>query len=331
MEMNRNHLAIFQAVAEKGSFSRAAEALEISQPAVSRQVAELESKLGLRLLDRLPRGTCLTQAGVLLSQYVAQIQALEKNAAAAMAEMRGLSSGRITIGASTTIGAYLLPPLVAEFSRRNPRIEVQIRIDNTQVIQQALLAGDLHIAFTEGFAEDPHLRATVFYTDELVAIVPPGHALLKLPHVNLKQFLAEPLILREPGSGTRAVIESYMSRAGVVLKPKLELTSTEAIKHLVMAGAGVAIVSGLTVQLEIASGQLRSLSLQDCRIHRPLHQLLASNRWSGPAMQAFLKMLAQKRYAAEMAQPAKASAGGSREKAAARPTIGTKAGSRKIS
>ena len=122
MEMNRNHLAIFQAVAEKGSFSRAAEALEISQPAVSRQVAELESKLGLRLLDRLPRGTCLTQAGVLLSQYVAQIQALEKNAAAAMAEMRGLSSGRITIGASTTIGAYLLPPLVAEFSRRKARM-----------------------------------------------------------------------------------------------------------------------------------------------------------------------------------------------------------------
>ncbi len=331
MEMNRNHLAIFQAVAEKGSFSRAAEALEISQPAVSRQVAELESKLGLRLLDRLPRGTCLTQAGILLSQYVAQIQALEKNAAAAMAEMRGLSSGRITIGASTTIGAYLLPPLVAEFSRRNPRIEVEIRIDNTQVIQQALLAGNLHIAFTEGFAEDPHLRATVFYTDELVAIVPPGHALLKLPHVNLKQFLAEPLILRETGSGTRAVIESYMARAGVVLKPKLELTSTEAIKHLVMAGVGVAIVSGLTVQLEIASGQLKSLPIQDCRIQRPLHQLLASNRWSGPAMQAFLKMLAQKRYAAEMAQPANALASGRNENSTARPPAAAKAKFRKSS
>ena len=208
---------------------------------------------------------------------------------------------------------------------------MEIRIDNTQVIQQALLAGNLHIAFTEGFAEDPHLRATVFYTDELVAIVPPGHALLKLPHVNLKQFLAEPLILRETGSGTRAVIESYMARAGVVLKPKLELTSTEAIKHLVMAGAGVAIVSGLTVQLEIASGQLKSLPIQDCRIQRPLHQLLASNRWSGPAMQAFLKMLAQKRYAAEMAQPANALASGRNENSTARPTAAAKAKFRKSS
>ncbi len=331
MELNRNHLAIFQAVAEKGSFSRAAEALEISQPAVSRQVAELESRLGLRLLDRLPRGTSLTQAGVILSQYVAQIQALEKNAAAAMTDMRGLTSGRIAIGASTTIGAYLLPPLVAEFSRHNPRIEVQIRIDNTQVIHQALLAGDLHIAFTEGFAEDPHLRATVFYTDELIAIVPPGHPLLKLPQVTLKQFLSEPLILREPGSGTRAVIERHMRRAGVALKPKLELTSPEAIKHLVMAGAGVAIVSALTVQLEIASGQLKSLPLAACRIQRPLHQLLASNRWSGPAMQAFLKMLAQKRYATESAQSAMAPASGRSEKTAPQPAAAARPALRKKS
>lgn len=329
--MNRNHLAIFQAVAEKGSFSRAADALEISQPAVSRQVAELEAKLGLRLLDRLPRGTSLTQAGVILSQYVAQIQALEKNAAAAMVEMRGLSSGRVAIGASTTIGGYLLPPLVAEFSRRNPRIEVHIRIDNTQVIQQALLAGDLHIAFTEGFVEDPHLRATVFYTDELLAIVPPGHPLLKLPRVSLRQFLAEPLILRETGSGTRAVIESHMRRAGLDLKPKLELTSTEAIKHLVMAGAGVAMVSGLTVQLEIASGQLRALPLHDCRIQRPLHQLLAANRWSGPAMQAFLKILAEKRYAAAAANPAGPAADKSREKPATRPTASARSANRRIS
>ena len=134
--MNRNHLALFHAVAQAGGISRGAAAAHVSQPAVSKQIAELEDALGVRLLDRLPRGCRLTGAGKILADYAHRWRSLENDAARAIEEYRGLKRGRLAIGASLTIGGYLLPGALAEFHRRFPEIELQVETANTQHIQR---------------------------------------------------------------------------------------------------------------------------------------------------------------------------------------------------
>ena len=201
--MNRNHLALFHVVAQAGGISRGAEAARVSQPAVSKQIAELEDALGVRLLERLPRGCRLTEAGKILADYAQRWRSLENDAARAIEEYRGLKRGRLAIGASLTIGGYLLPGVLAEFHRRFPEIELQIEMANTGHIQKALLAGTIELGMTEGPVESEELESTVFFKDELVAIAPAGHPLLKKRRVTVREICREPFILREEGSGTR--------------------------------------------------------------------------------------------------------------------------------
>ena len=289
--MNRNHLALFHVVAQAGGISRGAEAARVSQPAVSKQIAELEDALGVRLLERLPRGCRLTEAGKILADYAQRWRSLENDAARAIEEYRGLKRGRLAIGASLTIGGYLLPGVLAEFHRRFPEIELQIEMANTGHIQKALLAGTIELGMTEGPVESEELESTVFFKDELVAIAPAGHPLLKKRRVTVREICREPFILREEGSGTRAVVERALRRHGLKIKPLLSLASPEAIKNLVAAGAGIAIVSRLIVALELQAGSLSTLPLKDLTIQRPLHLQRIRGRSQSPALAKFLEVL----------------------------------------
>ena len=289
--MNRNHLALFHAVAQAGSISRGAAAARVSQPAVSKQIAELEDALGVRLLDRLPRGCQLTEVGKILADYAARWRSVENDAARAIEEYRGLKRGRLAIGASLTIGGYLLPAVVAEFHRQFPEIELQLEIANTEHIHQSLLAGTIELGLTEGLLESEELESTVFFKDELVAIAPAGHPLLKRNRVMIREICREPFILREEGSGTRAVVERALRRHGLKIKPLLSLASPEAIKNLVAAGVGVAIVSRLIVALEVQTGSLGIIPLKDLKIERPLHLQRIRGRSQSPALFKFLAVL----------------------------------------
>jgi DNA-binding transcriptional LysR family regulator len=289
--MNRNHLALFHAVAQAGSISRGAAAARVSQPAVSKQIAELEDALGVRLLDRLPRGCRLTEAGRILADYAQRWHSLENDATRAIEEYRGLKRGRLTVGASLTIGGYLLPGVLAEFHRRFPDIELQVETANTQQIQRALLEGAIELGLTEGPLESEELESTVFFQDELVAIAPAGHPLLKRSGVTAKEICREPFILREEGSGTRAVVERALGRTGLKIKPLLSLASPEAIKNAVASGMGLAIVSRLIVALELQAGSLGIIPLKDLTIHRPLHRQRIRGRSQSPAMAKFLEVL----------------------------------------
>ena len=293
--MNYNHLMIFLAVAEEGSVSRGANRLCISQPAVSKQLSVLEASLKARLFDRLPRGVRLTSAGDLLLGYVRRLSALEREAEQAMGELHGLARGGLTLGASLTVGAYLMPELLAEYSRRHPQIALTLTIANTETVQQMLRDGGLDLALTEGFAEDPDLDAAVFAHDELVAIAPPGHPLLAESGVTAARFLREPLILREPGSGTRAVLERALAAHGLTARPLMSLGSTEAIKRAVAAGAGLAVVSRLAVGLELETGRLALLPLSDLALPRPLHRLSRRGAFESRAARAFREMLSEDR------------------------------------
>jgi DNA-binding transcriptional LysR family regulator len=289
--MNRNHLALFHAVAQAGSISRGAEMVRVSQPAVSKQIAELEDALGVRLLERLPRGCRLTEAGAILASYAQRWRSVENEAERAIAEYRGLKRGRLAIGASLTIGGYLLPEAIAQFHRRFPEISLQLEIANTQCIQQSLLDGTIELGLTEGPIEDDELESSVFYRDELVAIAPAGHSLLKKKNVTAREICREPFILREEGSGTRAVVELALGRKGITLKPIMSLTSPEAIKNTVAAGIGLAIVSRLTVGLELQTGLLGIIPLKDLQIQRPLHLQRVRGRSEGPATARFMDVL----------------------------------------
>jgi len=289
--MNRNHLALFHAVAQAGSISRGAAAAHISQPAVSKQIAELEDALGVRLLERLPRGCQLTGAGKILADHAARWRSVENDAARAIEEYRGLKRGRLALGASLTIGGYLLPAVVAEFHRQFPEIELHLEIANTEHIQQSLLAGTIELGLTEGPLDSEELESKEFFQDELVAIAPAGHPLLKKGRVTVREICREPFILREEGSGTRAVVERALRRHGLKVKPLLSLASPEAIKNLVAAGAGIAIVSRLIVALELQAGSLDIIPLKDLTLQRPLHLQRLRGRSQSPALAKFVDVL----------------------------------------
>ena len=289
--MNRNHLALFHAVAQAGGISRGAERLHVSQPAVSKQIKELEDALGIRLLERLPRGSRLTDGGKLLAQYVQRLAVVEEETAQAIEEFRGLKRGRLAVGASTTIGAYLLPQVFGEFHRQHPDIELQLEIANTETIQNQLMEGSIEVGLTEGLMEAEHLDSEVFHEDELVAIAPRGHSLLKQKRVTARELCREPFILREAGSGTRAVVERALGKRGLTVKPVLSLASPEAIKRAVIAGVGIAIVSRLAISCELQIGSLAVVPIKDLTIRRPLHLQKLRSKNPSPAVSQFLKLL----------------------------------------
>jgi DNA-binding transcriptional LysR family regulator len=290
--MNLNHLAIFRAVAEAGGVSAGAERLLVSQPAVSKQLKQFERALGVVLFDRLPGGVRLTAAGEVLLVHARRLFAEEAEARRALEELRGLKRGRLAVGASMTIGEYLLPGVLAAFRRKHPQVEIDCRIGNTSEVTAGLLAGTLDIGLTEGPTATDELEAKTFLTDQLVPVVAAGSALADKARVAAKRFLAEPVVLREAGSGTREVVERAFARAGLTVRPALVLASTEAIKRAVMAGLGVAVVSALAVETELATGQLATTSLTGVTFHRPLQRVEVKGRHPSPAVVAFREIVA---------------------------------------
>jgi len=289
--VNRNHLALFHAVAEAGSITAGAERLRISQPAVSKQIGELEDSMGVRLFDRLPRGIRLTEAGVLLADYARRMNVMEGDAERAIEELRGLKRGRLAIGASTTVGAYLLSQALVRFHQVYPGIKLHLEIANTQVIQSALMDGTLEMGFTEGRIVSNALETTVFQQDELVAIAPVGHTTLSKKRVTARELCKEPFVMRENGSGTRQVVEAALGEKGISLTPVMSLGSTEAIKRAVIEGVGVAIVSRLAISMELESRLLGIVPLSDLTIHRPLHRQKLRERSVSTPVKEFLRFL----------------------------------------
>lgn len=289
--MNRTQLTAFAAVAEAGGFTKGARNLMVSQPAVSLQVAELEIALKTKLFDRLPRGVRMTAAGELLLAYARRIASLEHEAESAVANLLGLTRGRLIIGASLTIGSYLLPATLGRFRRKYPQIELVLEIANTQQIERMLLDDRLDLAFTEGLVPSDVLAAQVIREDRLVPIAPPRHPILKHKRITAAMLCREELILREPGSGTREVIEHALAKRKLTLKPLMSLGSAEAIKRAVQAGIGLSIVSELTIDNEVSAGTLVVVPVADLSIKRPLVLLRVPGKSDAPAAKAFVDLV----------------------------------------
>lgn len=292
--MNINQLAIFHAVAGEGNLTRAAQKLCISQPAVSKQLRQLEKSLGTALFHRLSSGVQLTEGGALLYEYSSRLFALEIEAERALAELRGLQRGRLTVGASTTIGIYLLPEILGEFQKLHPNIELCLEIANTQTIQRELKNNALDVALTEGVLVGKEWQADVFRTDEIVTIARPDHPLQGASTLALETIGREPLLWREIGSGTRAVMERVLHERGVEFQTAMSLGNTEALKRAVISGMGIAFISRLAVEAELASGVLIVLPLSE-KIERPLHRLRLKGKYESRAAREFVRLIKTKK------------------------------------
>ncbi len=298
--MKLHLLRIFSAVAQHMSFSRAAEALYISQPAVSKAVRELEHQLGVALFERGAGKLNLTEAGALLAERGRAIMAIEQTAEEDLRVLKGVQRGILRIGSSTTIATYLLPPVIATYLREHPNIDLYLTIQNTHTILNLLLDYQVDIALVEGSVADERIECEPWRPDELVVIAAPGHPLVAnaegLP-VPVSRLADELFLIREPGSGTREVGEAALAKSGVVPKRTIELGSTEAIKEAVAAGLGLAIVSKATVVDQLALNKLAILPCADLEIRRTFTRVRLIGRTPSPAARALDQLLGQTRTA----------------------------------
>ena len=291
--MTLRQLEVLLAVARERSFSRAAKKIHSSQPTLSEHVGELERELDRKLFFRRGREVTLTEAGRVFAEYAGAALAAVDGARQALGELDGLTHGSLLIGASTTPGIYVMPGVIATFRQRYPGVELRLRIANSQVIEDRVKERELDLGVVGGHAIGPGEECLAAgLLDELVVIVPPGHAWAKRRDIRPAELAGQPLLVREEGSATRRVTERALQQAGVRYRVAMELDHTEAIKQAVLAGLGVAFVSTYAVRGEIATGRLRAVRLRGLRVRRHFHVLHHEARRVTASARAFMAVLA---------------------------------------
>lgn len=286
--MNLHHLELFHAVASRGNLSRAADDLFTSQPSVSKQLRLLEDSLGVKLLDRLPRGVALTDAGRILAEHAREIFAHRDRAVRDLDDLAGLGRGRLSIAASRTVGSYLLPTILSKYSALHPAIVLEVRVTNTQRSIEMVRQGGAEIALVEGPVEADEVVGEVFGNDELVVVAAPGHPLAKRKSpVRLERILSERLMAREAGSGTRDILDRELARRNLTWKPSLEVESAEAIKRFVAAGLGIGVLSDLAVAHELEDGDLARIRVEGLALKRDLSVVRSRTKSVSAACAAF--------------------------------------------
>lgn len=291
MAINLNHLTVFHAAAKNGGIRAGADRLLISQPAASKQIKELERALGVRLFERHARGVRVTAEGGILADYARRIFALAEDAETALSDLDSLRHGSLAIGASPTIGTYLLPAVLVHFRRRFPGVDLRLEIESSQVLRKRLEEFAIDFGITEGRIEASDLESKSLMEDELIAIIPPDHPFARRRSVKPAAFCREPFITHEPASSSGSFVEQVLEARNLKINPLLSLSSTEAIKQAVASGLGVAIVSRLAAKNEIASKRLATITLTGLSIRRPIYHVCPRNRYRSKGSIAFLCLL----------------------------------------
>ncbi len=297
MHLNLHLLRVFFEVAQQRSFSRAAEILFISQPAVSKAVRELEHQLDLPLIERggakTTKGVRLTENGQALFDHARGLFALERSAMEDIRARVGLKRGKLTLGASTTIAGYWLPVYLAAFCRKHSSVELCVQVGNTQAMKQALIDCSIDLALVEGPVTDPRINAALWRNEELKIIAHPNISLpRKQPELDVEKLNQQVWLMREPGSGTRDVTENSMRTLGIHPQATIELGSNEGIARSVAAGAGIAMLPLPVVRELIMLQEVNALQLPEAlSLSRPLYLLQLQDRPVPPLSRAFCEIL----------------------------------------
>jgi DNA-binding transcriptional LysR family regulator len=284
-------LEIFLKVAELGSFSRAADALFLTQPTVSEHVRALEDELGVQLLDRLGRGTTPTRAGTLLLGYARRLLALSREARQAIEQFQGRVSGELVLGGSNIPGEYVLPALIGAFRLKYPDVSLSLRIGASRDVQEWVEQGHVEIGVVGAVPSSRALESRRLMDDDLVLVVPPEHPWVSRKTVSVDDVKREPLILRERGSGSRETLENGLKELGTGLEAFHvvgEIASTQAVKQAIRAGLGVSFVSRLAVEDECRARLLACVKVRDLNVRRAFHVVTHRDRSRSPLAQAFL-------------------------------------------
>ncbi|MCP3440780.1 LysR substrate-binding domain-containing protein [Bradyrhizobium sp. CCGUVB14] len=292
MALNLHLLRMFVAVARAGSFSRAAEGMNLSQPALSKGVRDFELQVGCRLLNRSQKGVVPTSEGLALLKYAEDLFAAERAAEEMLSSKRNLNNGSLRIGASTTIATYMLAPYLGAFHRAYPGIDLHLVSANTREIAEQMAAQEIDIGLVEGPIDEGVVVAEEWRTDVMKLIVSEHHDFASAMEPIDPQLLGgEVLILREPGSGSREVVAQALASNNIEPLRFLEIGSTAAIKQAVAAGIGVSIVSTVATRDQVRLGYLKAVELRGITVERSLWRLRLSDRTPRPAARVFDNLL----------------------------------------
>ncbi|MER5543672.1 LysR family transcriptional regulator [Streptomyces sp. NPDC002589] len=275
-------LELLLAVARLGSLGAAAREVGITQPAASSRIRSMERQLGVALVDRSPRGSRLTDAGALVTDWARRVVEAAAAFDAGARALRDRRDSRLRVAASMTIAEYLLPGWLLALHAERPDTAVSLLAGNSAKVAELLLAGEADLGFVEGLTVPTGLDSTVIAHDRLIVVTAPGHpwARRRRP-LTAEELSATPLILRERGSGTRQVLDAAL---GGLARPLIELSSTTAVKASAVSGAGPSVLSELVVGEELAMRRLVSIPLQDITLRRDLRAVWPTgHRPAGPA------------------------------------------------
>jgi DNA-binding transcriptional LysR family regulator len=287
-------LNVFCNVVKQRSFSKAGRVVHLSQPTVSSHIKDLEDHFGTRLVDRLARHAVPTKAGELLYSYANQLLALRDETEAAMADFLGNVKGRLTVGGSTIPGGYLLPRIIGLFATTYPKVQMTLRVADTSEIMDDIIAGHVEMGVVGALAENAQLEQVALISDELKLIVPADHKWASRKRIPIKLLVGEPMIIREPGSGTLRAFSEHLERKGYdinALNIVAEMGSTEAVRQGIKGKIGISILSEIAVADDIRSGQLNALSVEGLTLKRSFYLTTHKQRTLSPLCRTFIDFL----------------------------------------
>jgi len=260
--INLHQLATFQVVAKHSSYVRAAEELHFSQPAVSAQIHQLEEAMGVKLFDKIGRRTRLTQAGEELYLYSQKIFSLIDETLETMESLRSPQYGRLSVGADTTVGTYVIPGLLGKFRQVYPDVEITLEVVNRGYLLDAMVNNRVDMVVMGKIPTEVPVFVAPFAPNELVLVAPPTHRLAGCQHVPFSELGREHFLLRAVGSGTRAALEGAFQEAGIPLQVSMQVGNNSAIKQGVAAGLGIALISRVALDMELETHRLVILDVE---------------------------------------------------------------------
>ena len=290
---NLHQLATFQVVAKHCSFVRAAEELHFSQPAVSAQIRLLEQSLGVKLFDQIGRKTHLTQAGEELYLYSQKIFSVIDETLEVMDALRTPHYGRLSVGADTTVGSYVIPGFLGKFRQIYPQVEISLQVLNRASLVEAILNNRVEMAVMGAVPEDAPVEFEPFAFNPLVLVAAPTHRLAGLKNVPIEELGREHFLLREPGSGTRTALVKALDEAGVPLQVSMQVGNNSAIKQGVAAGLGIALISHVAIDMELETNRLVILDVEGFPIIRQWRLVHVKDKYLSATARAFKSFLLQ--------------------------------------
>lgn len=302
-QITLHQLRLFKTVVDVQGFTRAAEALSLSQSAITHQVQALARSLGQPLFHPGRRVLELTPVGAALYDRAGRILALVRETGEALDDIAGLRSGSVRIAGDTTVGIYVLPDALAAFSVQHPEIELSLEVVNRRRVRELLLSGDADLGVAGRLWEDELLEAEPFMDNELMCFSAPDHPLVRREPLEPSDLIDGPLLLREPGSGTRESAEEILRAHGVEPHPAMQMASNGALKRAVAKSLGVTVLSTYAVRLELELGLLHQLRVNGFPVRRMWHVVWARERILSPAAQAFRSHLQASDWRQELTLP----------------------------